>query len=1307
MKVEHIPCGVFANESEKLAIERIRRGLESKSGDGKYILLSNLLFAFDSRGLSDEIDLLVICPSGIIVIEIKHWDSTYLNKNEFVVNAEAERLNNKVKRIAGKLKRHSINAGFVEGRLLLTKGAVSLAKDTLSLKNKGIALYNLKDWQELLNINAPHLLDEQLMKKACAVLEPASKVALSGDIRTFGGITTLELISPQENRFHRVYKGVHLSRRDKVILNIFDLSASNEKNALEAAKREFDIIQKLQKSPYLPRLMDSFQDAKGYPGEIYFYSIVDPSAPTLEEIAEDKSISCSNRVKIAINCLHGLDELHNPTEDGCQSIVHRKLNPRNIKIKNLSMPIFTELTQAKLPDCTISPCLSGLDVVNDDAPPEVKAGGIAMADARSDIYSLCKSLSLLFSVENCSEALEVLHKGIAEIPEERMPLKNLIEELKKSKSPVKEPSPEEKPLPVHLWDEDTVICFKGGHYKIVSKLGSGGIGITFKVVHINRNDNTEYGYYVAKVINTEENAANSLKAYNKIRPHINHFNLAFIYEIASEWQRDNFAALMKWIEGMPLSDLTGLITLYAEDMNEVSAEAMLIRWLKNLCDALGRLHQAGFVHGDVTSKNIIVSGGDVVITDYDSVKNIGSQPEIFTTLYCSPSVQNKKSIDASDDIFSLAASFYHVLFEREPFLHGSETKKDSGFDYEGLERSKYTKVAAFLDKAVNPDKSMRFRNGFEARDFINSIDSPVVTPPPSTSEQLISEYTQQEVPWLKNILRSYPGSLYGNDETRGLDSDFAIQTYVETNLDRAILQDIKDRRVNLIILFGNAGDGKTAFLQNLANNLGMPYQHSSKRLWDFELPDGLRIRANLDGSASYEDKSASELLNEFFMPFQECHPPSNLVHLIAINSGPLQEWLYEKEDNALLINQLQQAIEGDLRALPESYRFIDLNNRSLVGSIKKAEKTVSTVFLDELLYKLLGEKKHWDVCKHCTANEYCHVWEVVDILINRRDKANTLKIRLYEALQAVHQRGEIHITTRELRASLSYILFGVHYCTDIHSSPDVCKERYYDRAFNPLSLARQGEVLRELTFFDPALESHPKIDRYIIGKGARESAMPPQYHDMTLTSSRRRIYFEWTDRDFSVITNDNLNGYGLARGKYLQIFRELPFKNDEENKHIRRDLCRGISRLEDLPAIAFEYDAVPIKIVPRTVTESVFWAIKPFDRFQLKPLFQVTDNYLESLHTNIELSYKYDDGRFESLIMGYELFYILMELKEGVQLTDAASEDIFANLSIFTQRLAIEHSRQLLVWNPADEDTLYCIEAQIYNGSQRIVCQPA
>lgn len=81
--------------------------------------------------------------------------------------------------------------------------------------------------------------------------------------------------------------------------------------------------------------------------------------------------------------------------------------------------------------------------------------------------------------------------------------------------------------------------------------------------------------------------------------------------------------------------------------------------------------------------------------------------------------------------------------------------------------------------------------------------------------------TDNEVPWLGQLLQSYPGSPKGNAETRGLDSDFARQTYVETHLDTLLIQDIRDRKVKLVILCGNAGDGKTAFLQNLASKLGL------------------------------------------------------------------------------------------------------------------------------------------------------------------------------------------------------------------------------------------------------------------------------------------------------------------------------------------------------------------------------------------------------------------------------------------------------------------------------------------------------
>src|SRR5262249_51802820 len=131
------------------------------------------------------------------------------------------------------------------------------------------------------------------------------------------------------------------------------------------------------------------------------------------------------------------------------------------------------------------------------------------------------------------------------------------------------------------------------------------------------------------------------------------------------------------------------------------------------------------------------------------------------------------------------------------------------------------------------------------------------------------QLTPNIVPWLRNLLSAYPGSRHGNRETRGLDSEFALATYVKTRLDDVLLEEIESGRVNLVILFGNAGDGKTAFLQHLAQRLGMGHIRSSRRVWEANLANGRRLKVNLDGSAAWRGKGANELLDDLFRPFHQ------------------------------------------------------------------------------------------------------------------------------------------------------------------------------------------------------------------------------------------------------------------------------------------------------------------------------------------------------------------------------------------------------------------------------------------------------
>ena len=1310
-QIQQIPCGPFANESERVACEKLRNRLQGTSGQGFWIFLTNIPFSFQTQGYSDEIDLIVVGPPGVIVIEIKHWDLTYIKENNNVVESEAERLNSKVKKIAGKLRK-SFDVGFVEGRILLTRGDTRLITDSPKKVIHGITFYGLPDWQALLNLNEPARFDKKTVEAICKELEPKTKVSISGDIRTFAGLTNLEIVSPKDQRFHRVYKGIHISRRDKVILHLYDLSSSSEKNVLEIASREYETLQKLQKSSYLPRLLDSFQPAPEYPGEIYFFSLIDPEAPSLEERAKDSNWSFQQRLDSAKKLVQALDELHHPIDSKDTPIIHRNITPKSVKIKTNGQPLFTELDLAKLPNVTtVSTNSISFEGKENYVAPEVLKGGLGVADKRSDVYSLCASLKVLFEdiPEDTTQVLSVLQKGLTENPENRIQLKALTQELQNFTETPK--APEKEIIPVEYWDEDYIVPFQKSYYKILNRLGSGGIGATFKVMEVDQKDEREYGTYVAKIIFDKEDGESAIQAYRKVRAHSVHPHLAVVYEIAPEWERNNFIALMKWVEGMPFSDLTGVLPLYIEELGEKSCEFFILRGLYDLCNALVSLHNVGLVHGDITPKNIIISGGDVTLTDYDAVIETNNKPRFDTHMYSSSTVQKQKSIQLSDDVFALAASFFHVLFEHEPFRFGEEFKKDTGLNWGGIERQDWSLLSEFFDKATHPDYKQRFCSAIEAKLFLKQLLSNIEESGVAIAIPLIEQQklTPNEVPWLLDLLRSYPGSRRGNEETRGLDSAFAEHTYVETHLDKALLDEIYRKEVNLVILFGNAGDGKTAFLQHLALKLGLGKHHSSERLWDHTLKNGIRIRANMDGAASFQGKTATELLDEFFVPFQECNPPNNLLHLIAINSGPLQAWIVDYEQRnkkTRLTEQLQGVLDGNVEQLDPRIRFLDLNIRSLVGGITDKTKEISTDFLDNLLENLLGKQQGnvWQPCHTCIANNYCSAWESVQTLRNEQ-KGERVRKRLYEVLQAVHHRGEIHITARELRAALSYIFFGIYYCTDLHQDLDIRPGHYYDRAFDPTLPARQGEVLQELTFFDPALEAHPKIDRYLLGQNnGGEKSSPQSYPKLPFKSARRRAYFEWDEKDIAKVILDK-SYFGLARCRHLERFRRVPLMSEEEKTKLCADLCNGIAKLEDLPTLAFsDKNGVPLKITPRTPTESILWVVKPFDRFSLEAKLPTTVEGLEKLHTHLVLKYKYADGNYEELIIGAELFHILMELKDGVQLSDAASDDTFANLSIFTQRLAHENSREFSAWNPVEEVVVFKIKAELKDDIQKIIC---
>ncbi len=1319
MRVTVFHCGPIANDSEQKCFAHLKSRLQSEPGDAHWVLLTNLTFSVNNQLQSDEIDIIAIGPPGVRVIEIKHWTAQWFEGHMDDVNHQADRLTMKARKVGSSLRSAMRNLPVVDGALILTQEPSKVAR-VAGRQVRGVGVHTLNDWKAAIGFASQPELSTQQVELLAHILQPRVAVAVDGSLRRLAGYVNLELQTPREQRFHRVYKGSHPARRDRVMLHLYDLSADEDRRAEARAKREFESLHRLQLYPWAPRILDSYQEAPGYEGEMYFFTVVDPVAPCIEDRTADMTWTSASRVEFARNAVHALNELHHAdVSDG--PIIHRKLTPQTILVKHDNSPILTGFERTRIPSesSVASSSLPAGEYLGALAP-EVQRQGLSVADQRSDIYSLCACLTLLFrddQDEVSQHAVHVLSLGLATEPDQRCGLERLETALSEL---LGESLPPPSPPPARFWTEDQIIRFRDCDYRIISRLGSGGVGTTFKVIEIDRSTKEDLGTYVAKVAHEGETGRRILRAYSLVRSHLRHTALSIIFEVAREWHENEFVALMTWISGAPLSDFAGVFPLLAEEQQESSSEALALRWLSAICEALDVLHRNGLVHGDVSPRNLIVSGSDLVLTDYDFVAKIGDRRVAPGTIsYCSPLDQDRQLVTPSDDIYALAASFFHIVFEKEPFRYGGELDKTRGLNWEGVSNEEYARLAAFLNRATHPDPQSRFANVADALAVLmiqkpaeistGGNESELEQPPKETVAQ--ETLSEQRVEWLGDLLQSYPGSHWGNRETRGLDTEFADRTYVQTALEEALVRAIRERQVRLVILCGNAGDGKTALLQRLATQLRLGKYPSSNRIIEGRVQDGPLVRMNLDGSASWKGRSADEILDEFLEPFREGLPTQDVVHILAINDGRLLEWIERVEQNqggteSALTEELRMMLAQETVNQDSYIRFISLNQRSLVGGITSNLQGIDTTFLERLMDNLYGGDRAseiWAPCLSCSAQDRCEVLRASHLFgpntlpgLVEPDIRKRARQQLFEALQAVHLGGETHITMRELRAALVYILFGIHVCDDYHDEATSDTLPYWDRAFAPNSPARQGEVLRELARIDPALEAHPQIDRYLLTIPVTDSGKTaPHYPMLTLESARRRAFFEWTPNDIAQIAADP-DALDLARGRHLRLFRNLPLTDKSELDKVCERLCRGISRLEDLPPQALERsNVVPLRVTPRTPTETAFWVEKPLDAFHLKADLPPVAEGVERLHRQAILVYQYRDGNQERLRLGAELFHLLLELADGYQLGDVSTDDTFAHLSVFVQRLVREDERELLAWNPMQEEAIFRVSAAI------------
>ncbi|KAA3657907.1 MAG: serine/threonine protein kinase, partial [Calditrichaeota bacterium] len=131
------------------------------------------------------------------------------------------------------------------------------------------------------------------------------------------------------------------------------------------------------------------------------------------------------------------------------------------------------------------------------------------------------------------------------------------------------------------------------HYKILAKLGEGGMGIVYRA-HDTRLDRDVAIKFLPQQIAANEEERQRLEGEARSAAALNHPNIATIYAI--EEFEDELFIVMEYIDGEELTDLAKVLNLRkVED------------YAKQIASGLQAAHEKGIVHRDIKSGNIMIT----------------------------------------------------------------------------------------------------------------------------------------------------------------------------------------------------------------------------------------------------------------------------------------------------------------------------------------------------------------------------------------------------------------------------------------------------------------------------------------------------------------------------------------------------------------------------------------------------------------------------------------------------------------------------------------------------------------------------